>query len=132
VATPIHDARLINKTNGSAVNLSLLRPEAHRTQGLVVETAAEPLTCNGSPVAFESGIPSDGTVIVSTGTVYWSTTDDLTACNNGGNQTLGSGYAACADSDQTNQAGDPYDTELWSNSFEIPSYTTASLNFAAA
>jgi len=134
VATPIHDARLINKTNGSAVNLSLLRPEAHRTQDLDIDTAAESLTCNGSPVAFESGIPSNWVVIVNTGPVYWSTTDDLTACDNGGNQTLGSGYAACADSDTTNDPVDPgpYDTELWSNSFEIPSPTTASLNFAAA
>jgi len=132
VATPIHDARLINKTNGSAVNLSLLRPEVHRTQGLAVETTPDPLTCNGSPVAFESGIPSDWTVIGNTGSVYWSTTDDLTACDNGGNLTLGSGEAACADSDTTNIGGPPFDTELWSNSFEIPSFTTASLNFAAA
>jgi len=130
-ATQINDARFIDKTNGFAVNLSLLRSEAHQTQSLAVETAAEPLTCNGSPVAFESGIPSDWSVIVWTGPVYWSTTDDLSACNNGGNLTQGSGYAACADSDQTNVGGDPYDTELFSNSFDLTGIAESKLQFAA-
>ena len=68
--------------------------------------------------------------MVNTGPVYWSTTDDLAACDNGGNQTLGSGEAACADSDQTNVAGDPYDTELWSNTFDLSGYNAVTLQFA--
>ena len=91
----------------------------------------DPLVCNAPAVAFENGIPTDWTVVVNTGPVYWSTTDDLAACDNGGNLTPGSGEAACADSDQTNPGGDPYDTELWSNSFDLSGYTTVSLQFAA-
>ena len=100
---------------------------------LTVEEAGgepDPLVCNAPAVAFENGIPTDWTVVVNTGPVYWSTTDDLAACDNGGNQTLGSGEAACADSDQTNIGGDPYDTELWTNSFDLSGYNAVSLEFA--
>jgi hypothetical protein len=96
------------------------------------EPDPDPLVCNAAPIAFEGGIPSDWAVLVNTGPVYWSTTDDLAACDNGGNQTLGSGEAACADSDETNIGGSPYDTELWSNSFDLTGYTNVTLQFAGA
>lgn len=35
---------------------------------------------------------------------------------------------ACADSDTTNIAGNPYDTEMWSNSFDLTGVTAASLD----
>ena len=95
--------------------------------------SSDNLVCNSPAVAFESGIPAPWPVQVWTGPVYWSTTDDLAACDNGGNQTLGSGEAACADSDNTNLVGDPYDTELFSASFDLTGgYTEATLRFAAA
>ena len=42
--------------------------------------------------------------------------------------------SACADSDQTNGPPDtaPYDTELWSNSFDLTGFDTVSLDFAGA
>jgi hypothetical protein len=93
--------------------------------------APDSISCNGPAATFDEGLPANFSTVVYTGTVYWSTTDDLAACDNGGNNTQGSGEAACADSDNTNQAGDPYDTELWSNSFDLTGYSSASLDFAA-
>ncbi|MCO5207309.1 MAG: immune inhibitor A [Anaerolineae bacterium] len=92
----------------------------------------ETISCNGPAVGFELGLPDSWVVDTPFGPVYWSTTDDLAACDNGGNQTPGSGAAACADADQTNQAGDPYDTSLVTNSFDLTGYSTVSLDFAAA
>ncbi|MEZ5464099.1 MAG: hypothetical protein R3F22_02515 [Lysobacteraceae bacterium] len=89
------------------------------------------LVCNGATVTFENGIPASFTTRNS-GNVFWSTTDELTACDNGGNQTPGSGNAACADSDETNIAGAPYDAELWTNRIDLSSATAATLHFNAA
>ncbi|MCO5194516.1 MAG: S8 family serine peptidase [Anaerolineae bacterium] len=88
------------------------------------------LACNIDPIAFESGLPASWSVDTPFGTVYWSTTDDLAACDNGGNQTLGSGEAACADSDETNVPGDPYDTSLVTNAIDLSGYNSVSLDFA--
>ncbi|MCO5195387.1 MAG: immune inhibitor A [Anaerolineae bacterium] len=98
---------------------------------LTVETpVGADLVCNNDPIAFESGLPASWSVDTPFGTVYWSTTDDLAACDNGGNQTLGSGEAACADSDETNVPGDPYDTSLVTNAIDLTGYNSVSLDFA--
>ncbi len=92
------------------------------------------LSCDSGPEMFESGLPlSVGWVEAHTGNVFWDTTANLDACDNGGNQTPGSGEAACADSDETNVSGDPYDAQLWTNPFDLPAdATVVTLDLAAA
>ena len=49
---------------------------------LIVEHGTpEPLVCNGPAIDFEGGIPSDWTVLVSTGPVYWTTTANPAGCS---------------------------------------------------
>ena len=118
--------------NGPLVNCPGCGADGQELPFVIDGAGTGGLTCNGPKFTFESGVPATWSSEVWTGAVYWSTTDDLTACDNGGNQTLGSGEAACADSDQTNIVGDPYDTELFSTSFDLPgTYTAAFLRFAA-
>jgi hypothetical protein len=128
LAPALVTAQAIEQFDPNEVGVSNLAP----LTSFISDGADASLACNGPKVAFESGIPAPWPVMVWTGPVYWSTTDDLMACDNGGNQTLGSGEAACADSDETNIVGDPYDTELFSASFDLTGYTDASLRFAVA
>jgi hypothetical protein len=105
---------------------------ATSTDTAQVVVSADELVCNGETVEFESGIPSTFTTAAN-GPVYWSTTDDLAACDNGGNQTAGFGKAACADADENNSAGDPYDAEMWTNAIDLTGpYANAFLHFDAA
>ena len=94
------------------------------------------LGCGNPPETFEYGIPLAGGWLTqtTTGPVYWSTTANENACvsENGLNNSPGSGYAACADADTLNEISDPYDAELWSNSFSLTGTAEASLKFAAA
>lgn len=102
---------------------------------VLVSQPSVPLACNSGVETFELGLPNIAGWSSSApyGSVYWSTTNDLDACNNGGNQSGGSGQAACADSDQTNPAGTPYNARLFTNSFELPaSLSFATLYFKAA
>jgi hypothetical protein len=126
----------INSTTPNSATWTAYNPGpvdvASDTDTATVYVGADSLVCNGAPVTFESGIPGSFTTLVTTGPVYWSTTDDLAACDNGGNQTLGSGEAACADSDETNAGGVPYDTEMWTNPIDLTGLATAQLEFLAA
>jgi len=88
------------------------------------------LVCNGDAVDFEGGIPLTWSTIY-TNNVYWTDTDDADGCGQP-NQTPGSGLAACADSDLTNGAGDPYDAMLMTNPFDLSTFESATLEFAAA
>lgn len=98
-------------------------PSAEATASATVNVVA-PLACNSGAAVFESGLPLGvGWVTANTGNVYWSTTADTDACDNG-NISGGSGFAACADSDETNVIGDPYTAELWTNPFDIPAGAT--------
>jgi cysteine-rich repeat protein len=88
------------------------------------------IVCNGEVVDFEGGIPSSwSTSFINN--VYWTDTDDLDGCSKG-NMTPGTGVAACADSDATNGAGDPYDAVLTSNPFDLTGAESATLGFAAS
>lgn len=95
--------------------------------------APEPLVCNGTPVGFEAGIPSDWTVVDNTGGagVVWTTTADDDNCQLA-NLTNGSGEAACVDSDIAGSGSPPYDTELVSNQFDLTgAFNTYTLDAAA-
>jgi hypothetical protein len=83
-------------------------------------------------VTFETGIPGDWIVVDNTGGsgIVWCTTTD-SACDQS-NQTGGSGEAACADSDAAGVGAPPYDTELVSNAFDLPSDYEVMLSFRAA
>jgi subtilisin-like proprotein convertase family protein len=109
-------------------------PEVIVPVTLEVEQPAgpEPLTCNGTPVAFELGIPTDWTVVDNTGGtgIVWTTTADTDNCGIA-NLTNGSGEAACADSDIAGTPAVPYDTELVSNPFDLTGFTVATLDVAA-
>ncbi|MCO5191166.1 MAG: hypothetical protein M9918_23630 [Anaerolineae bacterium] len=43
---------------------------------------------------------------------------------------MGSGRVACADSDETNVPGDPYDTSLVTRAIDLSGYNSVSLDFA--
>ncbi len=105
--------------------------DAPTPEVFVFTTLARSLICNGSTVEFEGGIPSDW-VAINSGSVYWSTTNDLVACDNGGNRINGSGRAACADADQMNHP-DPqaYDAELWTNAIDLSGFSNVMLEFEA-
>ncbi|MCB0078755.1 MAG: hypothetical protein KDD73_15190 [Anaerolineales bacterium] len=105
-------------------------PAPTATATATPEPGAQEVACNAGTVTFEAGIP-DSFTTANTGNVYWSTTDDLNACDNGGNLTGGTGNAACADSDETNTAGDPYQAQMWTNAIDLTSATSATLNYLA-
>ncbi len=88
------------------------------------------LICN-STVDFETGIPTDWQVVDNTGGsgIIWATTA-APACGPG-NVTGGLGEAACADSNAAGPPPTPYNTELVSPSFNLSTYSTATLSFAA-
>lgn len=94
------------------------------------------LVCNGGTVVFESGIPSDFITEDNGGNVYWTTTDDSVGCAapnwSGNNETGGSGEAACADADGTNNPPSAYDAEMWTNGFDLSTSSAATLEFQAA
>jgi len=95
----------------------------------------EVVACNAPVVEFEYGIPISFTVENNGGTFGWTTTDESDCAGgfwDGDNQTGGSGEAACVDADGNNGAGDPYDTELWTNSFDLNGWDTYNLDFLAA
>lgn len=126
----------INTANWTAYNPGP-SDQVSATDSAVVFVAqpSVPLSCNSGTETFELGLPfSAGWSSTSPyGSVHWSTTDDLDACGSRGNQSGGSGQAACADSDQTNPDSNPYDTRLFTNSFSLPaSLSHATLYFKAA
>ena len=94
-------------------------------------TQAGSLVCNGSAVDFESGIPTDWSVVDNTGGagIVWGTTTDSTCGIT--NLTNGSGEAACADSDDAGSGAPAYDTELVSNPLDFTGFDTATLDVAA-
>ncbi|HSH04381.1 MAG TPA: LamG-like jellyroll fold domain-containing protein, partial [Anaerolineae bacterium] len=94
-----------------------------------VETASpvDLLACNMPAVTFEAGLPSEWVSVVNTGLFTWTTTAD-TACA-WGNETPGTGEAACADADQFNEARLPYDLDLMTNPFNLPGEGNATLRF---
>ena len=62
---------------------------------LTQSSAAGTLVCNSPAATFDSGLPVDWTSIISTGSVSWSTTDNLAVCNNG-YQAGGTAPGACS------------------------------------
>ncbi|MEM7116043.1 MAG: choice-of-anchor J domain-containing protein [Chloroflexota bacterium] len=90
------------------------------------------LACNVQPIAFEEGLPTSWSVTdESSGGngIVWTTSDDA-ACGIG-NETNGSGIAACADSDAAGSGAPGYDTSLVTNSFSLESVTNTTLDVAA-
>ena len=73
---------------------------------------AQQLQCDKGPVEFEEMLhPSWQVTNISA--VRWSTTKDASACSQlNENETGASGFAACADADFLNGAGNNYDTSL--------------------
>ncbi len=102
------------------------------SNGFNFTTIAGTLVCAGSTVSFESGLPSDWSPIVTNGPVLWGTTADTAVCNSSGNQTNGSGEAACADSRLTNSGGADYDLELRTNTLDLSNSNAITLTFEAA
>jgi hypothetical protein len=97
------------------------------TASTLVVVSADELSCNGPPVEFEFGIPSTF-VTAAQGPVYWTTTDDPDGCDNP-QQTGSFGVAACADADTLNPSPSvPYTAQLWSNSFDLSTFVSATLD----
>lgn len=101
------------------------------TDVATVTISSEPLLCNAAPVAFESGIPADWTIVDNTGGtgIVWVSTTDA-ACGIA-NLTNGSGEAVCADSDHAGSGAPAYNTELVSNAFDLTGYDSITLDVAA-
>ena len=91
---------------------------------------AQTLTCDGPAVRFESGMPVAFT-IDSAGRVYWSTTDDLNACDGASavNETGGTGEAACASADTLNETPALYSTAMYLNPVSLLGTSEALLQF---
>ena len=91
--------------------------------------ADETLFCDGPAVTFAQGIPAGWDVIDNTAGagIVWTTVNDP-ACGIG-NQTGGSGNAACADSDASGSGSPPFDTELVTDMFNVSGATFLTLNF---
>jgi hypothetical protein len=90
-------------------------------------TASSSLVCGGS-VDFESGIPGDWTVTDDSPSgdgIVWVTSEDV-ECDTG-NNTSGSGTAACADSDYAGSGSPAYDTSLVTPPIDLSGVTSAEL-----
>ncbi len=133
-ATDFITAATVNTATWTAFNPGPADVADAEAQAEVV--LATGLGCANPAEGFEYGIPLAGEWLTqtTTGSVFWDTTANDNACGNenGENNTPGSGFAACADSDRLNFYGAPYDAELWTNSFSLSSTAQASLQFAAA
>lgn len=82
------------------------------------------LACNGA-VDFAAGIPGDWAVADNAGNgVVWG---NLASCGESGNFTGGAGDVACASSDVFGEA--EFDTEMWTNAFDLSAATSATLNY---
>jgi hypothetical protein len=92
-------------------------------------SSAQTLHCNGPPVEFEGSNPPDWVVGSLPPGIYWSNTS-LPACEIP-NLTNGSGEAACADSDAAGAGAPPYDTSLYTNSFDLSGWGAAVLEVKA-
>jgi hypothetical protein len=98
-------------------------------------TTAQPgsptLSCNGTTVTFENGIPTDWQVIDNTGGgVVWT---NVAGSGEATNYTGGEGDAASVSSDIFNDmhGQTEFDTEMRTNSFVIGGYTGAALHYFA-
>jgi uncharacterized repeat protein (TIGR01451 family) len=120
----------VNTATWTAYNAGPIHVASANDTATVTVVPPEPLVCNGAPVAFESGIPFDWTVVDNTGGpgIDWTTTASP-ACGPA-NLTNGSGEAACADRDIGGSATQPYDTELISNPFDLTGFNTINLSAA--
>ncbi|MCA9989102.1 MAG: S8 family serine peptidase, partial [Anaerolineales bacterium] len=92
---------------------------------------AELLGCSVPEVTFTDGIPVTWTVVDNTGGsgIVWTTVSD-SACGIG-NQTGGSGEAACADSDAAGSGAPAYNTELVTNLIDTTGFSQIDLDFNA-
>ena len=88
------------------------------SDNVVLGTAgAGSLSC-GTTVGFDNGIPTDWAVTNNSTitNVFWT---NIAGCGEAGNWTGGAGDAACASSDLQNGGSGLYDTEMWSNPFDL-------------
>lgn len=95
--------------------------------GAWIQTVADSVECNGPAVTFDEGLPTTWITATTTGPVYWALSGDVNACDNP-YEAGGTEPGACADADTTNGAGDPYDTEMWTNAFSLVGQQQASLD----
>ena len=111
------------QASNSCGNGSTTSPFSFTTQ----DTPPTSLSCNGTAVDFESGIPADWTIITVNGT-GWDTTDGG-FCGSGAvdpGNFAGTGEAACADSDAD---GGLVDTYLCTPALDLTTAVSATLNF---
>ena len=103
---------------------------ASSTFSFTVRTS-ELLSCGLAPVSFAEGIPVTWTVVDNTGGtgIVWTTVSD-SACGIG-NQTGGSGEAACADSDAAGLGAPAYNTELVTNVIDTTGFSRIDMDFNA-
>ncbi len=92
---------------------------------LTLGFVGEAVSCGGAEVQFEDGIPITWTNTDNGGPFAWVTTADPDVAPN---ETGGTGEAAIADADAFNVPGDPYDAELWTNSFSLATASAANLD----
>src|SRR5438874_9577427 len=86
-----------------------------------------PVVCNGSTIGFDSGIPSDWTVVDNAGNGVNGTT--VAASGEGGNWTGGGGDAASVSSDSHFLT--EFDTELHTPTFSLAGFSGATLTYLA-
>jgi len=114
----------VDLATGAVTPLAVSNPEGEFE--MATKTAgSEAVFCNGPLVEFEDGIPPTFITTDNGGPFAWVTT--ATAGVNP-NDVGSAGEAATADADEFNATGDPYDAELWTNSFDLSSASAAALD----